>query len=276
MTEAVVVQFSIQSGCPIDPIQSPTVDIRGICLLHLTVQYLDDLSAKQRLFTYKVMVDAGTAPNPFGGVCTLAICKPKIRTVAIPGDLIVGIAPGDEGRIVYCMQVTDIKSWNGYIDLCTTKVATYDDPKYPGIALKVPKSVNDQGDCIWRNAELYEEVRPTWSGHEGKAYFENDVKNGKNVLLSTKYWYFGMGDKVSIKLRGRLKSIIPGRGHRSNANSTFRDEFVRHFNDELRLKKISDYGVHGSPNDGPEFTDKAACARCRVSQFLDDQIDEET
>jgi hypothetical protein len=237
---------------------------------------LDDLSGNQRLFTYKVMFDAGTAPNPFGGVCTLAICKPKIRTVAKPGDLIVGIAPGDEGRIVYCMQVTDTMTWESYIDLCTSKATANDTQKYPAIALKVPKSGNDQGDCIWRNAERYEEVRPTWSGHEGKGHFENDVINGKNVLLSTKYWYFGVGDKVSIKLSDDLRSVIPGRGHRSNANNNLRGDFVSHFNTELLANRISNCGVHGRSSYGPGTTDKATCIRCRVSQFSDDQVDEET
>jgi hypothetical protein len=32
-----------------------------------------------RLFSYTVRVDDGAAPNPFRGLCTLAICKPAIR-----------------------------------------------------------------------------------------------------------------------------------------------------------------------------------------------------
>lgn len=44
-----------------------------------------------RLFSYCIPVDDGAAPNPFWGVCTLAICKPAIRRVAEVGDWIAGV-----------------------------------------------------------------------------------------------------------------------------------------------------------------------------------------
>jgi hypothetical protein len=36
-----------------------------------------------QLFTYTIPYDDGAAPNPFHGICTLAICKPSIRRVAV-------------------------------------------------------------------------------------------------------------------------------------------------------------------------------------------------
>ena len=235
---------------------------------------LDDLSDIERLFTYKVMFDGGTAPNPFGGVCTLAICKPAIRRVAKPGDLIVGLAPGYDGRIVYCMQVTDKKSWKDYIEICTNKAARLQ-PEYAGLAQKIPKSEQDQGDCIWRDAALYQEVRSSHSGHDGEYDFNHDVLNGQNVLLSTKFWYFGKGDQFDIRLPEKLKDIIPGRGHRSNGNHDSRDYFVRIFNQELYSRSISEYGVYGLPQLAPGIADKSTCSRCRAMQSEDDQLDEE-
>lgn len=38
----------------------------------------------------RVARDYGFAPNPFFGVCTLATCKPRIRSVAQIGDWVVG------------------------------------------------------------------------------------------------------------------------------------------------------------------------------------------
>ncbi|WP_442940102.1 hypothetical protein [Nostoc sp.] len=35
-----------------------------------------------RLFSYCLTCDSGAAPNPFWELCTLAICKPRIRRVA--------------------------------------------------------------------------------------------------------------------------------------------------------------------------------------------------
>src|SRR5579884_3196014 len=43
-----------------------------------------------RVFAYKIARDYGFAPNPFHGLCTLATCKPQIRTSAKTGDIIVG------------------------------------------------------------------------------------------------------------------------------------------------------------------------------------------
>ena len=72
------------------------------------------------LFSYCVRDDAGSAPNPFWGVCTLAICKPKIRLAAEPGDWIVGTGSqhspiGDvSGMLVYVMRVTRKLSMEDY------------------------------------------------------------------------------------------------------------------------------------------------------------------
>jgi len=43
----------------------------------------------QSLYSYVVRYDSGFAPNPFGGYCTLATCKPEIRKTAQLGDWLV-------------------------------------------------------------------------------------------------------------------------------------------------------------------------------------------
>lgn len=64
------------------------------------------MSILSSLFSYVLARDAGFAPNPFYGVCTLATCKPRIRASAAVGDWIVGTGSGQEdrlGHIVYAM-----------------------------------------------------------------------------------------------------------------------------------------------------------------------------
>lgn len=233
---------------------------------------LADLLGDQRLFTYKVIYDAGTAPNPYGGLCTLAICKPAIRRVAKPGDLVVGLASGSEGRVVYCMKVTNSLTWREYIDACSGKTE-YEE--FHKLALKIPKSQIDQGDCIWPSADFYEEALPSWSGHSGHDSFQHDVVNGANVLLSSEFWYFGSGDRFNVQLPKGLTHIIPGRGHRSNGNREFRDLFVRFFNEALRLHSIDEYGVHGRPQLAPDCGDESERIRCRSLQRLDDFAEED-
>src|SRR5262249_41652658 len=73
-----------------------------------------------RLFSYTIRIDDGTAPNPFRGMCSLAICKPAIRRTAQIGDWIAGLgskrAPSGDlsGRLVYAMQVQEVLSLREY------------------------------------------------------------------------------------------------------------------------------------------------------------------
>src|SRR2546428_13827421 len=73
-----------------------------------------------RLFTYRLRYDDGAAPNPFGGICTLVICKPRIRQHAREGDWVAGTGAVTSGlaeaahRLVYAMRVTKKMSMEDY------------------------------------------------------------------------------------------------------------------------------------------------------------------
>ena len=197
-------------------------------------------SSNRRLFTYKVAYDKGVAPNPYCGVCTLAICKPKIRSAAKKEDIIVGFGCGkDSGRIVYCMVVDKKLSWHEYTELCKS------DAMLRG---KIPNNEFEPGDCIWISDENggYK-CLPSWSGHGEDAY-QRDVLDGKNVLLGGKFWYFGRGDQYEIILPPELKRITPRKqGHRSNSNNPFISDFIDFFNRVLHEKDISVGGKLGEP-----------------------------
>ena len=63
-------------------------------------------------FSYKLEHDFGLAPNPFGGYCTLAVCKSDIRKnkrLNI-GDWIIGIGSQKLKKLnhlIYTMQVSE-------------------------------------------------------------------------------------------------------------------------------------------------------------------------
>jgi len=71
-----------------------------------------------KLWSYIVARDYGFAPNPFGGWCTLATCKPKIRSSAKVGDWVVGTGAKTKynlgGRLIYAMQVHEILDFDTY------------------------------------------------------------------------------------------------------------------------------------------------------------------
>lgn len=73
----------------------------------------------QSLFVYVVDRDFGFAPNPFHGFCTLATCKPRIRSSARLGDWILGVGGARlkaTGTFIYAMQVTGSKTFQQYWD----------------------------------------------------------------------------------------------------------------------------------------------------------------
>lgn len=237
---------------------------------------LKNFTDGNRLFTYKVAHDGGSAPNPFHGICTLAICKPAIRRVAKEGDVIVGLACGsDEARIIYCMVVDKSVTWSEYIKGCKLgniagiELGSYDLKK------KIPKHSNDQGDCIWKSTDNYLKPLDSWSGHDGEYDFKRDVVNGENVLIGTTFWYFGKGEEYSVALPIGLKKIIPGRGHRSNANDRYRDDFVKFFNDELLKLGINSLGIFGTPSLEPDKIKKYACSRYHAEERESDIFGED-
>jgi hypothetical protein len=66
-------------------------------------------------FVYKLVTDNGGAPCVHGGILSLAICKPKIRTTAATGDWIFGFG-GKRlgGRLIYIARVTEVVAGHVY------------------------------------------------------------------------------------------------------------------------------------------------------------------
>jgi hypothetical protein len=162
-----------------------------------------------RLFSYIITYDAGVAPNPFWGYCTLACCKPKIRRTAKPEDWIVGLSPKDEGnKVVYAMKVDEVLPFAEY----------FRDHRF----VKKRPDMHSQKEKIRRGDNFYEclsgeEYRQHESMHS-KGPIENpEHKNtdlsGKNVLISKNFYYFGSDAKPLLK---ELDFLKVGRGHKNN------------------------------------------------------------
>ena len=130
------------------------------------------------LFTYCVNHDSGSAPNPFWGICTLAICKPVIRRIAEVGDWVVGTGSrefGFENKVIYAMKLTEILSIKEYDVFCRGhKPEKIPVRKTTNLKLRI-------GDCIYDYSTGKPILRPS-------VHTEENVKTdlgGKNVLLST-------------------------------------------------------------------------------------------
>ena len=71
-----------------------------------------------KLYSYTMTVDDGFAPNPTGGICTLAYCMVTMRRTVQAGDYVVGLAGAKYRKrvgaewpaypVIYAMRVTDV------------------------------------------------------------------------------------------------------------------------------------------------------------------------
>ena len=194
-----------------------------------------------RVYSYVVTHDYGFAPNPHGAYCTLACCKPRIRSSANVGDLVIGTGSRRWGRgdqLVYAMRVSETMSFTEY----------WGDPRFQ---YKHP-DVN-AGDCrrYGDNAYHRDQYAGGWQQVEshhsegngcvdscGNAYDDTRVDR---VLIGEEFIYWG-GDGPMIQLFAGV-DIRAGRGHRS----VFAPEVVDAVVDWL--DRLGERGRIGEPGD---------------------------
>jgi hypothetical protein len=209
-----------------------------------------------RLFTYTIPVDDGSAPNPFRGMCSLAICKPGIRRVAKKGDWVVGLGSrnspsGDlSGRLVYAMHVEKVLSLKEY-DQQAPKNWPHRIPNVSSTDLS-----ERLGDCIYDYSERDPLQRP--SVH-GPGNIETDLR-GQNVLISRDFYYLG---SCAIKLPDFLLPIChQTQGHKSDSNAPYFDQFVAW----LRDLALAPGQALGWPNFVVDWSTIARCGGCAVRE----------
>lgn len=214
------------------------------------------------LFTYCMTNDTGAAPNPFGGVCSLNICKPVIRRVAEVGDWIVGTGStefGFENQVVYAMLVTEKLTMQEYYDRCVKQLSGKI-PKWRG------KSYKERvGDCIYdfstEPATLLQSVHK-----EGNRVHDLD---GKYTLLSTNFYYFG--DKPALLPSYLLPIVRQGQGHKSTSNKPYFDLFLSW----IVTQKKARNKIYAEPNDRHRFAlNSDHLSQCAIRDKEQDAADE--
>lgn len=144
----------------------------------------------QSVFVYVVARDFGFAPNPFHGFCTLACCKPKIRSTAEVDDWVFGMAGGDlsePGNCIFGMRVTETLTFDQY----------WLDPRF-----EVKKPLRNGSRVMMLGDNIYHrrEVGTEWlqeDSHHSRPDGSPDASNIKTdtqsnrVLVSEQFTYFG-------------------------------------------------------------------------------------
>lgn len=216
-----------------------------------------------RLYSYCLRYDDGAAPNPTHGVCTLVICKPRIRATARVGDWIAGTGAtharrGDgtsqdmSGRLIYAMKVSRVMSLKDY--------DRYTLDHLPG---KVPASGSDRGDSIYdfSGPSIVQRPGPHLPGN-----MKTDLA-GKHALLSDHFYYFG---DAAIALPDHLRAIAQTRqGHRVRLNA----DYVALFIEWIEALNYEPGAILGAPLlSVADEHGRRWCATCRADE---DEQDEE-
>ncbi|POR40059.1 hypothetical protein [Methylobacterium sp. V23] len=166
-----------------------------------------------RIYVYVVKYDLGFAPNPFGGVCTLACCKPDIRRVAQIGDWVIGMGGGAlkaTGRCVFAMRVTRHMTFNEY----------WRDPAFGSKRTQrngtrrtlVGDNIYHHGDDgVWTQEDS---VHSANDGSQDPANTRHDTQTDR-LLLSDHFIYFGNAAPVVPPLILNGMGYSNRRGHRT-------------------------------------------------------------
>ena len=171
-----------------------------------------------KLYSYIVTHDTGFSPNPYWGYCTLACCKPTIRRNAKEQDWIVGISVKSKGhRLIYSMEVNEILLFEKY----------FNDPGFQDKIsdFRNPNKLYHLGDNIYKplpNGEFMQLLSRHSPGIHENPVTKQTVLSGKNVLISTNYWYFS---SKAIALPNQFHDLITGRGYKCR----FPEDLVKQF-----------------------------------------------
>lgn len=194
-----------------------------------------------RLFTYVVARDYGFAPNPFGGSCTLATCKPDIRRTAAIGDWVAGIASKEDKAtpsLAYVMRVDEALTYEAY----------WHDPRFmhkkPDFRASVRHVYGDNiyskdDDGLWRQADSHHSLE---QGVLNLGNVRNDTKADR-VLIGWRFAYWGANAiPIPTEFCGmRGETILLGIGFRSHFSDDFVQSFVQWF------ESLQEQGCAGEP-----------------------------
>jgi hypothetical protein len=191
------------------------------------------MATGQDIYFYKMTDDSGFAPCIDGDeLLTLATCKPKTRSVAVPGDFIIGFSSNRDGaRLIYVAKVSRKLSDGMY---------------FKG------KAHARRLDCIYENRDGRAVLRPGVNipGHNTLEDIERDVGaefGHGHVLLSDRrdFSYFGRTGTANYARRfTRLAEAVCActQGHRVNHDPGV----LRELHVLIRWLRRKP-GVHGKP-----------------------------
>ena len=211
-----------------------------------------------RLFSYKMTVDAGFAPNPWWGILTLATCKPQIRRTKRPSDWIAGFTslrlcgdPVGEERLVFLMQVAEKLPVADYFrdSRFRSKIPRRRPVGDPSLARDRRVLLGDNlYEPLTKVPKSYADYRQVRNPSHGPQDVERDL-SGQYVLIATRFVYFG---SEAIRLPKRVRPDLPvgqTSAGRQTADPRRVDRFIRYVESKAGLERVVVAMPHASRND---------------------------
>jgi len=156
------------------------------------------------VYSYVVTVDRGLAPNPFWGMCTLAVCTPNhMGCKADMGDWIAGVTPASSGqKLLYVMEISEVVNFDDYFSRAE-------------FAAKKPVRDGTPEQRCGDNFYSLESNRwvQHWNPwHAGSLALEQDTRYPR-VFVAERFWYLG---RKAMPVPERFRAMFGGRGLRKN------------------------------------------------------------
>ena len=222
-----------------------------------------------KIYSYALKYDCGFAPNPFWGICTLAVCRPVIRRTASVGDWVVGTGSKSvelkdrrrdfSGRVVFAMKVTDKKTLEEYDEFCRKDL----EEKIPD--WKSEDCRRNTGDCIYDYSEGGKSPLQRKSIHD-ESNMKTDL-GGENVLISDEFYYFGENPKI---MPHYIRGIIHGnKGFKICKGATLIRNFEKWLEDKFEVNKLE-----AEPQLQHKLSEAEFRKRCSERHKREDEEDE--
>lgn len=180
----------------------------------------------------------GFAPHPYGGICSLANCKPQIRRVAKLGDFIIGTGSAQDklaGRVVYWMHIDQIITFDEY----------WNDARFTRRRPTLNGSrMQHYGDNIYHTGDdgvvrQLDSFHSEPNGVTSVANLERDTGTTNRVLLGRSFAYFG---REAPQIPPDLSTFVKkGPGHRCHFSNEAITEMIGW------LTGMESRGVQGEP-----------------------------
>ncbi len=169
------------------------------------------------IYVYKCVIDDGTAPCVDRGLLSMTVCKPKVRTSATVGDIVVAFGTNAQpapNRLVYAAKITELVTGGRY----------FVEPKY-----------QTRKDCIYkRTPHGTLKLVPSASAHNTGTHTKDigspPAYPNAIALISNDFRYFGGAGTDEWKEHApHLKKMVEllGQGHRVNHTREVRDDLLK-------------------------------------------------